>query len=426
MWWIACVTGVASAAPAPGSEVAVTDLGWPAGTDTATVRGRAHVREGAASGKQLGVIGGGAKVTWKKLVASTDGCRAWVALEPRGWICARDLAPGSKAPPPPVVGKPVVAAPRQDQYAAIKPAGADVYDSADQIKAGTPAKHVGEHTYVAIRPTSTWLKVGGDSYVRTDQGWISTKDMWWYEPSPFSGLDLPATQVLDEVGWAVARRPGGKIAVRATPDLKGKLVREMAPRDRVTVLEDKGELSRIGPDEWVDAAELRRIAKRARPQGVAATERWIDVDLDHQTLVAYDGDVPVFTTLVATGKVKWDTPTGVYRITGKDEKSRMQDPGGLEDEWNVADVPWSMRFLKNFALHGTYWHDGFGRRRSHGCVNLSTTDAKRLYDWVTPDTPAGWTESENVDGTGTPVQIHSTRDPNPKWYDYNGKPLKPL
>jgi lipoprotein-anchoring transpeptidase ErfK/SrfK len=150
------------------------------------------------------------------------------------------------------------------------------------------------------------------------------------------------------------------------------------------------------------------------------------VDRDHQTLVAYEGDTPVFTTLVATGKVKWATPTGIYRVHGKDEKARMQDPGGLEDEWNVADVPYSMRFRKNFALHGTYWHDGFGRRRSHGCVNLSTSDAKRLYDWVTPEAPPGWTQAENLDGTGTPVRIHSSYDPKPKWLDYEGRPIKSI
>jgi hypothetical protein len=411
------------AGPDAGTELAVTDLRWPADTDAATVRGRARVLDAAGTGKRIGTIAGGTKVTWKKLIATRDGCRAWVAIEPRGWVCATELAPGFKPLPLVPAGKPVTALPKQDQWAAIKPDGADAFDTVDQIKASTPAKHVGFHTYVAIRPSSTWLKVDGAQYVRTDQGFVATKDIWWYEPSPFAGVDLPQTASLVDYGWAVARLPGRKIAVRETPDLKGKPVRELSPRDRVTVFEDKNEMTRIGTNEWVDAAELRRIGRRVRPQGVGAAEKWIDVDLDHQTLVAYEGDLPVFSTLVSTGKIKWDTPTGVYRIEGKDAKSRMQDPGGLEDEWNVADVPWSMRFRKNFALHGTYWHDGFGRRRSHGCVNLSTTDAKRLYDWVTPDAPAGWTDASSADGMGTPVQIHSLRDPNPRWYDYNGKPL---
>ena len=41
-----------------------------------------------------------------------------------------------------------------------------------------------------------------------------------------------------------------------------------------------------------------------------------------------------------------------------------------------------MYFDGDIGLHGTYWHDGFGYRQSHGCVNLSVTDAKWLYEWA--------------------------------------------
>lgn len=172
-------------------------------------------------------------------------------------------------------------------------------------------------------------------------------------------------------------------------------------------------------------AELRRPERAVRPDGVSPGERWIDVDLDQQWLVAYEGDMPVVVTLVSTGRPPdWSTPTGVYRITFKEAVARMQDPGGLAEEWNVADVPWSMHFRRNFALHGTYWHDGFGRVRSHGCVNLSTQDAKRLYGWSTPNPPLGWTEIESEPDRGTPVQIRNRRDPNPIWRDYEGRPIK--
>jgi hypothetical protein len=42
------------------------------------------------------------------------------------------------------------------------------------------------------------------------------------------------------------------------------------------------------------------------------------------------------------------------------------------------------------ALHGTFWHDRFGRRASHGCVNLSMADARWLFDWAPPRLPSGW------------------------------------
>lgn len=46
------------------------------------------------------------------------------------------------------------------------------------------------------------------------------------------------------------------------------------------------------------------------------------------------------------------------------------------DTHNLEDVPWSMYFHESFALHGAYWHDRFGLRHSHGCVNLAPQDAQ--------------------------------------------------
>jgi hypothetical protein len=55
-------------------------------------------------------------------------------------------------------------------------------------------------------------------------------------------------------------------------------------------------------------------------------------------------------------------------------------------------------------------------------VNLSTADAKRMYEWVSPIAPAGWSSVEAIDD-GTAVRIHSKKDPDPIWRGYDGKPL---
>jgi len=44
-----------------------------------------------------------------------------------------------------------------------------------------------------------------------------------------------------------------------------------------------------------------------------------------------------------------------------------------------------MYFNRDMALHGAYWHDGFGYRRSHGCVNMTITDAHWLYNWASDE-----------------------------------------
>ncbi|MBL9013373.1 MAG: L,D-transpeptidase [Myxococcales bacterium] len=426
---VAALLGVApaSAAPEAGTQLAAADLGWPEDTAAATARTRAPVLDSAGRGKRIATVARGTRVTWRRIVASRDGCKAWLELEPRGWACAKDLAPTTDDATTAATGTSAATAPR---WADIRKDGADAFASIDDIKSGVVARRVDDKTYVVVKGKTKPVKLDGVTYVKTDQGWIASRSLSWYSPSTYAGIDV-TPQTSFSIGWAVAKKPGAKIAVRSAPDPGAPKVRELAPRDLVTIAELSDDMARIGPGEWVEAIELRKPARVARPDGIGAAERWIDIDLDQQILVAYEGDVAVFVTVISSGRVFWETPTGIYRITGKEVKSRMQyqgNPDAAPDDergreaWNVADVPFSMRFRKNFALHGTYWHEGFGRPRSHGCVNLSTTDAKRLFDWVSPTAPAGWSNLEAT-GDGTPVRIHSRRDPDPIWRGYDGKPI---
>ena len=130
-----------------------------------------------------------------------------------------------------------------------------------------------------------------------------------------------------------------------------------------------------------------------RPADVGAAERWIDVDRTAQVLTAYEGDRPVFATLVSTGRALRSTPEGEFRIWAKLAQSAMDN---FEDEeaeefYSLEDVPWVMYFSEGVAIHGTFWHDRFGERHSHGCVNVSVKDARWLYEWTLPAVPAGWT-----------------------------------
>ena len=411
----------AAAAPEPGAVLAVADLGWPATTAAATARTRATVLDSAERGKRIAVVVPGTRVTWRRIVATGDACKAWIELEPRGWACAKDLAPTDK--PPATPGEPVAA-----RWADVRKDGADAFESPDDIRSATVTKHLDDKTYVALKARAKPLRIDGVTYVRTDQGWVASGDLSWYAPSSYAGIEVTPAMSF-EVGWAVAKKPGAKIAVREAAAPGARKLRELRPRDLVSILAVSGDMARIGDAEWVELVELRKPARVARPDGIAADERWIDVDLDQQVLVAYEGDAAVFATVISSGRKLWETPTGIYRITGKEAKSRMQYAGRADaapdderakEAWNVADVPFSMRFRKNFALHGTYWHEGFGRARSHGCVNLSTSDAGRIYEWISPTAPAGWTSVEAT-GDGTPVRIHNRRDPQPVWRDYDGK-----
>jgi lipoprotein-anchoring transpeptidase ErfK/SrfK len=109
----------------------------------------------------------------------------------------------------------------------------------------------------------------------------------------------------------------------------------------------------------------------------AKADRWIDVNLSAQTLTAYEGKRPVFTTRVSTGLQRTPTVTGNHKIYVKIPSQTMTGPG-----YRLPGVPYVMFFYKGYGIHGTYWHNNFGHPMSHGCVNVSTPDAAWLYGWA--------------------------------------------
>ena len=114
---------------------------------------------------------------------------------------------------------------------------------------------------------------------------------------------------------------------------------------------------------------------------VSSGETWVDVNLTTQTLVAYRGTEPVFTTFISSGTWSHPTVTGQFRIYLRYE---AQDMNGylLGYDYYLPNVPYVMYFYEDYALHGTYWHNNFGTPMSHGCVNLATGDAQWLYNFT--------------------------------------------
>ncbi len=165
-----------------------------------------------------------------------------------------------------------------------------------------------------------------------------------------------------------------------------------------------------------------RFAKPAPPSDLAPGEKWIDVDLTRQMLVAYEGNVPVFGTLVSSGKrnpVDKDkdhpTPTGMFSIREKHVTTTMDGDVAADGPYSIEDVPWVMYFQGSFALHGAFWHNGFGGPRSHGCVNLAPEDARALFRWSEPTLPEGWHGVFATDvKPGTRIVIHEDEPPKTK------------
>ncbi len=122
-----------------------------------------------------------------------------------------------------------------------------------------------------------------------------------------------------------------------------------------------------------------------RPFNVGDTERWIDVDLTTQTLIAYEGDTAVFSTLISSGTREYPTVTGQFRVWLR-YQSQTMDGARLGYDYYLENVPYVMYFFEDYAIHGAYWHNNFGNPMSHGCVNVEPTDAGWLYGWASQGT----------------------------------------
>lgn len=155
-----------------------------------------------------------------------------------------------------------------------------------------------------------------------------------------------------------------------------------------------------GQPGWLVKREAVRIARAIEPPApIKGDMRWIHVDLSEQTLVAYEGDIPVYATLISSGKPGRDTPTGLYRIERKYLTRTMRGQDEVDGVYHVEDVPWTMYYRGAYAVHGAYWHNVFGQTRSHGCTNLAPADARWVYHFTSPHVPKGWHAVQEAVGT---------------------------
>jgi len=257
----------------------------------------------------------------------------------------------------------------------------------------------------------------GRTYWRTQQnGFLDAAAIRRKPWSEFEG------RLLDGGAWtlpvAVTRAEGVRVfrqnergKLRSTRDTLGRRT-WLAVRGRKQIGGESFIVLRDG--RMVPDSAIHVIGASPTPDGVGEGERWIEIDLTHQVLVAYDGHRPRYVTLVSTGRTRtpgpefnYLTPTGLFRIRGKHLTSTMDDDAPGAPPYSLEDVPYVMYFEGAYAFHGAFWHDRFGRPRSHGCINMAPRDAKWLYDWSGPDLPDTWHGgSATVDNPGTWVWIH--------------------
>ena len=334
------------------------------------------------------------------------GCSGrWWLVGPLAWACSDGAAFSPDEPQSPV------RATRPDglqrEYFFVGQEGTSAYSSLESAQEGAPDRELEGGWAVGVVGRQV---ANGERYVLTSKGlWIAERDLGAARPSSFHG-EAVGDGALD-LAWVLSEHAS---VWPAPPPPAAKPKDAKARFQLVHVLEERGAYVRVGDGEWMLARDLARPHVAAPPAEVTRPgERWIDVELATQTLVAYEGARPVFATLVSTGRgpvgSEAATPPGVHRIWVKivasDMASTERDDVG--SHYSLEDVPYVQFFDKAVALHGTYWHRDFGHVRSHGCVNLAPLDARWLFDFTGPRVPQAWAAAyPTALDPGTAVRVH--------------------
>lgn len=160
---------------------------------------------------------------------------------------------------------------------------------------------------------------------------------------------------------------------------------------------------------WLRSSDFTQTDPGPPPDRLGEHEKWIDVNLRRQTLVAFEGSTPVFATVFSSGRNEHETVPGIFRIRGKHISATMDGDAELATDgpYSIEDVPYIQYFNGSYALHGAFWHAEFGHVKSHGCVNLAPWDAKSLFGWTDPQLPEGWhAVFSTKERPGTRVIVH--------------------
>lgn len=219
---------------------------------------------------------------------------------------------------------------------------------------------------------------------------------------PEAGLDYPMAWIL--VNMYPSPAPG------ANPSEQFDFLPRYTRVNIYEVVELEGEeWYMVGAGQWVHQFHVAKMIPLTEIPESVDTDIWVSINLYEQVVVAYNGSTPIFATLTSTGLPRWPTYEGTFHIYYRNPREYMSWGVVGDDYYSLEEVPWTMFFDEGRALHGAYWHDGFGYRRSHGCVNLSITDARWMFDWVAAY--MGTARSADIE-QGPAVHVYSSGEYN--------------
>ncbi|MBN2724945.1 MAG: L,D-transpeptidase [Deltaproteobacteria bacterium] len=350
------------------------------------------------------------------------GCKGpWIQLGINAFVCSKNLHKSKKLPEVHVLPVVKIDMLTPGKYAYVRIGGAPWYASRSKVKANKPSGELGSGFYVHFK---RFTRINGKNYWKTVKNrYVPVDRIAAHRPSRHAGVILDEKISLP-LAFPIAKDSSGKgIAIPVYSKPGGSKIATAKYHEAVRIFGDlkhKGrKYYRIGDCRWIMARHVAAAFPTSIPPGVRPDEKWIDINLMRQTLVAWEGKKPIYATIISTGKSGHSTKHGVFRVYWKVSETDMKNEVGADDQYLAADVPWSLFFWKGQALHGAYWHDDFGRKKSHGCVNLAPRDARFIYEWSSPYTGSGWTYRwMGMNSPGITVQVRRNDLDKPMVFGY--------
>lgn len=375
----------------------------------------------SAAARRLGYLHAGARVPRSAQGIENEDCPdGWYRVRPRGFVCTGKGATLSLEHPT------LAAMALQPRLDAALP-----YTYARATRPTALLERTPENTASPIGriPQGSFLAVVG-SWTAPDEShepqrlgllttgrFVRAAELTAATPSSFRGVALTEGATLP-VGFVVKRgvkywnldgeRPESKdeLAYHATLKLTGRF--RTVAGERFYALED---------GLWVRHKDVTIVLPRHElPDFAREGLRWVDVSVIANTAVFYEGEKPVYATLVSVGRDRLgdpessaSTPRGTFDVVAKHVTRREKNPMPASSGVALYDVPWVVELSNGRLLHAALEHNRFGIEHTDGDIHLAPEDAAFLFRWATPELPEGWHSVRVWDEPETPKTLVNVR-----------------
>lgn len=220
----------------------------------------------------------------------------------------------------------------------------------------------------------------------------------WSYVRPFVFLGAISLLAIILVQAAFAHFTDPQLSLGCAPKVFGN----MDPTETVAIWNDR----EIVPPQSLSSLSVSPPGREVL--GSTTGNKWIEIDLAAQKLIAHDGDKVFLETPISSGLYN-QTPVGEYHLLLKSRSVKIEGGSRLRSNYfYLPNVPYAMYFTQDFGILGAYWQSEFGSPIGHGCIHTPVSQAQKLFSWVDPQiaTDSAWISSSDTT-PGTRVVVHN-------------------